>query len=715
MGDMMRRFLLASLLVALGGCADDSVDGAPAGADQTIEFENFKGDAPISPRSVLTTALGQKDGPGALLELVVTDVWGRLPDRKASLIVQREGGPKVKLIGYLEPVILRLEQPGRYRLEAAIPDHLTEVMYFDVGADGIPVPADQVTHWSFSGDARSLQGSDVQVFSLYLGLEHRYFAASGPAPRRGNEIELFDNGRDAFASLADDLRGVQESTHISLWLMKEDFELERNPDYTAVTEADRQQNTILAWLDRLPGKRRILLNEYWGDSDLVNEVAVLDDGLQARADQVGDDIELMMQPNETEVPYYDNVPLRDDEWSYRERLLGVNPAWAERTFLNEETFEPSVYDRDVSWRDLQIASWHQKFYVLDDRIAYVGGMNQNYGDWDTGDLAVFDPLRMPIDADRAERDAVAAGRAEAPNRPRRDYMARIQGRLVDDVQALFQKRWDLAIMRGEAYSDGATPFSRTPPVDPRGVVEGVEAQLNVTTPMPFWEHSNLEGMRKMIESAEQYIYIEDQYFRAPVLNELILRRMNEVPDLKLIVFTVPVGYRDPGRKWTALSAQEFQQKFPDRFLLLTVKASDFRQLDGKVHGTFVDVDLHSKLLIVDDIMMSVGSCNKNNRGLIYEGEANLLIRDADFVSRQRRAIWKDLVGDGHEAELEDPDSAFELFRSQAEYNQRVYDLWDDADFKLPPSQFNDTLTPKGRVFPLEIPNSWWFDVGPDFA
>ena len=133
---------------------------------------------------------------------MVTDVWGRLPDRKATLIVQRVDGPSVKLIGYLEPVILRLQEPGRYRLEASIPDHLTEVMFFEVGADGsMPVPADQVTHWSFSADARTLNDADVKVHSLYLGLEHRYFAASGPAPRRGNEIELFDNGQEAFKSL----------------------------------------------------------------------------------------------------------------------------------------------------------------------------------------------------------------------------------------------------------------------------------------------------------------------------------------------------------------------------------------------------------------------------------------------------------------------------------------------------------------------------------
>jgi phosphatidylserine/phosphatidylglycerophosphate/cardiolipin synthase-like enzyme len=191
--------------------------------------------------------------------------------------------------------------------------------------------------------------------------------------------------------------------------------------------------------------------------------------------------------------------------------------------------------------------------------------------------------------------------------------------------------------------------------------------------------------------------------------------MREVPDLKFIVVTKPVGYWDTGRKWTAIEAARFQQEFPDRFLLLTMKASDFRTSAGDVHGKFADVDIHSKMFIVDDRIMSFGSCNKNERGMVYEGEANLLIRDEAWVGEQRRRIWNRLVGPGFEDQVDDPATAFELFSSIAERNQRVFDLWDDRDGEIPADRFNESLLPQGILFPLDVPYEWWFDVGPDFS
>jgi phosphatidylserine/phosphatidylglycerophosphate/cardiolipin synthase-like enzyme len=703
-----RRAIPLLFALALTAC-DLGADEAPVRGPDTIEFNTFKGDDPRSPDTVLDTALGNADEAGALFELVITDVWGRLPDRPSSLSLERRGGAAVKLKGYLEPVALRLVDPGEYRLEVRIPEHETEVVWFTVNDRGeIPVPQDQVSHWSFSVDPGPLG----RVNTLYIGVEHKSFAASGPAPRRGNDVVLFDNGRDAYARLADDLATVEERAHFSYWLVKEDFELTRDPDWANTTESDRRENTILAWLDRLPGDRRMLLNEFWGDADFVNEIAVLDPGLLERAETPNDGIEIMLQPNETEVPYYDDIPLRDDEWSYRERLLNSNPEWAEREFKNEEAVRPSIYDRDVSWTDLQAGSWHQKFVTLDQKIAFVGGMNMNYADWDEGDLRVYNPRRAPIDADTSHRMAIESGHEASLTRPRRDYMVRVTGRIVDDVEALFQKRWDLA-RSGQDHAENSSSFNRDVPADPRGAVPGVEVQLNVTTPMPFWEHSILEGMRRAIDQAEQYIFIEDQYFRAPLMNALITQRMNAVPGLKLIVVTNPVDYSDPGRKWTAIAHQEFQEAFPERYLLLCLKANDIREWGNGTRAVTANVDLHAKMFIVDDEIMSVGSANKNNRGLIYEGEANLLIRDLAFVSSARRQIWIDYVGPEFAGQIGDPDEAFEVFQTIAMRNQQIIDTWAEYEGQLPAGVFDESLRPQGLLYPLEIPYRWWFNVGPD--
>lgn len=706
-------------LTALWSCdAPGAEDLGPTGPDR-ITFGNYKGDDLRGQGGLIDTALGSAQGPGTPLELVVTDVWGRLPDQLSVLKIRHVvSGREVTLEGYLQPVILNLSLPGQYELTAEVPDHHAERILFSVTPDGeVPVPADQLRHWSLSRDTRDLEGEQRTVHALYVGLEHVEFAASGPAPRKGSQVQMFRNGKAAFASMVSDLAQVRERAHFAYWLMRGDFELVRDADWRNVTPEQRMQNTILAWLDRLPGTRRVLLNQFWGNSPFTNETFILDQDLVRRAETPNDGVEVVFQGNETEVPYYENIELRDDEWSYRERLFDANPDFAWREFLHEEHIKPAIYDRKIHWTDLQIGSWHQKFAILDGQVAYLGGMNMNVADWDDDALDIYNPLRMPPDTPEKKRAKVEAGDQNPATAPRRDFMLRLEGRIADDIEAEFQRRWDLSMMNRDRHTERASNFHRQVPADQRGNVEGLEVQLTVTTPMPFWDHSILESMRRMIERAEDFIYIEDQYFRAPLLNERILKRMAEVPHLKLVVVTPPIDYFDPGRKWTAIAYQDFLSQFPDRVAFLQLKAHDQRVKSGKLRGLFVNVDVHSKVLLVDDRIISVGSSNKNNRGLIYEGEANLVIRDQHWVREQRLDIYEDLLGSAvPRSYLEDHDLAFDLLRGTALSNEAVESRWQEKKGKISPDLQNSPLyTPEGLIYPLDVPYRWWFDVGPDFS
>ena len=76
---------------------------------------------------------------------------------------------------------------------------------------------------------------------------------------------------------------------------------------------------------------------------------------------------------------------------------------------------------------------------------------------------------------------------------------------------------------------------------------GVEVQITLTTAQE--DMSILETHRRAVMNAESYIFIEDQYFRAPLMNETIAQRMLEVDDLLLIVVTNEVG------EWDGTQAQ----------------------------------------------------------------------------------------------------------------------------------------------------------------
>src|SRR5439155_17761856 len=105
-------------------------------------------------------------------------------------------------------------------------------------------------------------------------------------------------------------------------------------------------------------------------------------------------------------------------------------------------------------------------------------------------------------------------------------------------------RWQLQLDAKATYSENATPFAVNRAIPEKGAMT---VQITTTLPEPFRENGIAESWYNAVDNAEHYIYIEDQYFRAPMLNERIRARMKARPNLVLVVVTIPVGeWTDPG-------------------------------------------------------------------------------------------------------------------------------------------------------------------------
>jgi phosphatidylserine/phosphatidylglycerophosphate/cardiolipin synthase-like enzyme len=100
----------------------------------------------------------------------------------------------------------------------------------------------------------------------------------------------------------------------------------------------------------------------------------------------------------------------------------------------------------------------------------------------------------------------------------------------------------------------------------------------------------------------------------------------------------------------------------------------------ETESRFVDVYNHSKMLIVDDVFMSVGSANKNNRGMIYEAEMNVAVVDFDWVSGERRRILSNLLPGISVSD--DPDVWWQQLRQARDWNDSVYARWEDDGFDI---------------------------------
>ena len=122
---------------------------------------------------------------------------------------------------------------------------------------------------------------------------------------------------------------------------------------------------------------------------------------------------------------------------------------------------------------------------------------------------------------------------------------------------------------------------------------------------------------------------------------------------------------------------------------------------------------------MDDRFLSVGSANKNNRGLIYEGEMSLAVHDASWVRDARRCILANMLGSG--VVVSDDVSMWKhQLLGAAAWNDGVSSAWDAAgdDISLDGAPLPAAYTPRGFVYSLDfrdVNQCFLEDVGPDMT
>jgi phosphatidylserine/phosphatidylglycerophosphate/cardiolipin synthase-like enzyme len=637
------------------------------------------------------------------LVLAPTDAWGRSL-AGASLELDRaapSGATRDEATGALR---LGLgSAPFTWSVRVSAPDH--DDLYASLRWDGAEVASD---------DPRVVVATRTDgerpAFAAVLMLDHGWFAASGP-PHARNEATLLRDGEDYWASVAVDVARARRRVTWSTWWWESTFELVRPSNHATLGPAARASNGALALLEAQPGVTSRVLVNLFGDLELA-ELVNTDAALRARAEDPADAVEAMLQPNRTPVPLW--APYVEPEAPIdRPGRVGAQAAWSGWTVLTPSP--PALMDGFAA----PAASWHQKALVVDGETAFVSGMNTKGTDWDDHAHALYDARRMESDASNAARASVEAGAALPDFGPRKDYGLRLAGPAAYDVEAILSQRWNRAIDDGELYAFASTPLELD--AAPDEVTDGVAAQVEATLPAPWSQRAILETHERAMRRATSLVYIEDQYFRAPLLLDAIIARMGEEPGLRLVVVTKPMSNLDPGAQHTFAGHAQLRAMFPDRYLALQLRSVDVAIEEGFFFDTVrfeqADVDVHSKLRIVDDRYLSVGSCNFNNRGYLYEGELNATVFDEAWVSTARREVFIDLLGDAWEDGLAYDDRAlFDALARTAASNDAILAWWSENARRLDAEEAaaeRAARWPAGLVYPLDFSDGYLWDVGTD--
>jgi phosphatidylserine/phosphatidylglycerophosphate/cardiolipin synthase-like enzyme len=264
---------------------------------------------------------------------------------------------------------------------------------------------------------------------------------------------------------------------------------------------------------------------------------------------------------------------------------------------------------------------HQKLVAIDDRLAFAGGIDLCAGRWDRHEHAAHDPARRTPDGEpygpvRDLQMVVDGAAAAALGELARDHWRRAAGETLRGAAAVGAAPWPAeAAPDFNAVSVG---IARTAPDEPAGPVREIEALT-----------------RDAVRAARHTIYIEAQYLAARLVGDVLEERLRE-PDGPAVVAIVT-------RRSRGLLERLAMGSNRDR-LLRRLRAAD-RHARLRVYYPCVDrgveMKIHSKLLVIDDRFLRVGSSNLNNRSMGADTECDLAIEGVDAASRARILAVRD--------------------------------------------------------------------------
>ncbi len=280
------------------------------------------------------------------------------------------------------------------------------------------------------------------------------------------------------------------------------------------------------------------------------------------------------------------------------------------------------------------ACHHQKVVIVDDAVAFCGGGDIATDRWDSEEHLDGDPRRCTPSG------------AICP--PRHEVMCVMDGPAARALSDLARRRWF------RATREAVLPIRADHDPWPDGVeADLTDVEVGVARTDPAWGRrplvrENLSLHLDAIRRARRLIYLENQYVTSPVIAQALAERLREPDGPEVVIVS------------TAESPSWF-----DRLTMDTARAEVLRRLEAAdLHDRFTAfcprteegerIIVHSKVSIIDDELVRIGSTNLNNRSQGFDSECDVAAVAATdegraFARRLRRRLIAHFLGMGTEA------------------------------------------------------------------
>lgn len=252
-----------------------------------------------------------------------------------------------------------------------------------------------------------------------------------------------------------------------------------------------------------------------------------------------------------------------------------------------------------------LSAHHMKLLVIDETLAFCGGIDMTVGRWDTREH----------EEDRRGRHTPRG----APLGPWHDATSCVSGPVVKALSDLARHRWERAT--GQAID----PIAGAADIWPEGLEIDFEAiDVGIARTAPAFDDrrqiSEIEAATlAIIGTVRRTLYIESQYFASRRIAQAIARRLGEEDGPEIVVVNP-----DTADGWLEAKAMDSARIR----LMHLVKGADrhdrFRIL-YPVNEAGSPIYVHAKIMIADERVLKLGSANLNNRSMGFDTECDLVI------------------------------------------------------------------------------------------
>ena len=258
---------------------------------------------------------------------------------------------------------------------------------------------------------------------------------------------------------------------------------------------------------------------------------------------------------------------------------------------------------------------HQKIAVVDDAMAFCGGIDLTGDRWDSAAHA---------DESHGRR---TRGRRYGP---RHDVMAAVDGAAARALGEQARARWQTAT------DESLAPVEANHATWPNNLEPGLRnVDVGIARTLP--ELDDRDEVREVealnlaaIAAARHTIYLENQYLAARGLVDALAARLSERDGPEVVIVIARRG-NNPLERGVMDSARH-------RLIQVLWAADEHRRLG--VYWAETDggtpIYIHSKVLVVDDRLLRIGSSNLNNRSMGFDSECDVAI-EADGPKARKTA------------------------------------------------------------------------------